>query len=297
MATTGEKFVKGRHLNAALSDVYSEIKNVDKLTIHAFSIDNNADLDEMTTAGYYFCKSDAIAATLKNSPTTKAFFLTVGIHVGVYQELIESSADNPKFYMRNYRDEVWGDWIRVYTEADKPDTADVDMSAIEELLADAVTFDAEDNESIPEETTTTDTVETIGTCSTGENVADKVVTTSSSWTLRTGASIIVKFSNTNTASNPTINVNGTGAKSIIKDGGTVTTSDLEYAGKVNTYIRYVYNGTGYVYMGHSGDNYSKVVDSLTSTDTASALSAYQGKVLNDKITTITNELESFFGDI
>ena len=55
-----------------------------------------------------------------------------------------------------------------------------------------------------------------GTCSTAADTAAKVVSVSADqkFTLKVGALVMVKFSRSNKASNVTINVNNTGAKSI-----------------------------------------------------------------------------------
>ncbi len=56
---------------------------------------------------------------------------------------------------------------------------------------------------------------TYGVCTTSAGTAAKVVTLDD-FKLEEGAIIAVKFSNVNTAANPTLNVNGTGAKAIKK---------------------------------------------------------------------------------
>ena len=94
-----------------------------------------------------------------------------------------------------------------------------------------------------------------GTCSTAAATADKVVTLSGNakWALAAGSTIHVKFSYTNTASNPTLNVNGTGSKSIFYNGAAITTSNLSYAGYENRVYNFVYDGTQYVFQGWSID--------------------------------------------
>lgn len=94
-----------------------------------------------------------------------------------------------------------------------------------------------------------------GTCSTAAATAAKVVTIdgNTNWKLNKGSIIVVKFTATNTAQNPTLNVNNTGAKSVIYNTSTVTTSALATAGKANVYIMYMYNGSQYVFMGWSLD--------------------------------------------
>ena len=94
-----------------------------------------------------------------------------------------------------------------------------------------------------------------GTCSTAAATAEKAVTLSGNteWVLQPGATITIKFSYTNTASNPTLNVAGTGAKPVLYGTSALTTSSLSYAGYKNRYITYVYNGTQYVFQGWSYD--------------------------------------------
>lgn len=63
------------------------------------------------------------------------------------------------------------------------------------------------------------------TCSTAAGTAAKVAnlqgSSSNGFILATGVTIHVKFTYSNTNANPTLNVNGTGAKSIMRYGTTV----------------------------------------------------------------------------
>ena len=86
-----------------------------------------------------------------------------------------------------------------------------------------------------------------GTCSTGASTATKVVTCSD-FQLRTGAVVNVKFTYKNTASQPKLNVNGTGAKSIYINGAVMTS---DYYWNANDIVTFVYNGT-YWYVADSG---------------------------------------------
>ena len=62
------------------------------------------------------------------------------------------------------------------------------------------------------------------TCATAAATAAKVANLqgveSNTFTLMTGITVHVKFTYSNTATNPTLNVNGTGAKAIMKYGTT-----------------------------------------------------------------------------
>lgn len=114
-----------------------------------------------------------------------------------------------------------------------------------------------------------DTRIAIGTCPTAAGTATKVVTITSpsNWTLRTGAMISVKFTNTNTASSPKLNVNSTGAKSIYYNNA-VYTSASSYGGYANRYITYQYDGTNWVFIswGYDSNSDTKATQTRTSTD-------------------------------
>ena len=100
-----------------------------------------------------------------------------------------------------------------------------------------------------------------GTCSTAAATAAKVVSCSN-FTLVTGARIIVKFTVTNTASNPTLNVNGTGAKNIYYRGSTITAGYLA----ANRVYEFVYDGTQYNLVGDiNTDTDTKVTNTLNKT--------------------------------
>lgn len=83
---------------------------------------------------------------------------------------------------------------------------------------------------------------TYGSCATAAATAAKVVTLDG-FKLETGASISVKFNNANTAANPTLNVNNTGAKSIMKYGTTAVDTNMWQAGAV---VGFSYDGTNWV---------------------------------------------------
>ena len=97
-----------------------------------------------------------------------------------------------------------------------------------------------------------------GTCSTDAATAAKVVTTTgnTNWALEAGAIVTVLFSATNTAQNPTLNVNGTGAKNIYYQNGQITTGSLDYAGYANRPMNFMYDGTQYRFIGWGVDSNS-----------------------------------------
>lgn len=156
------------------------------------------------------------------------------------------------------------------------------------------------------------------TCSTEAATAEKVTivgdpTIDSNATLISGLRITVKFTNANTAANPTINFtvgpNSKGVKPIYWHGAALTSAQYWQAGAV---LDFIYDGTNWNLIGVAKDNnttYSAATTSanglmtsamvtklngiaagansttvenvLTSTSATNALSAAQGKALND----------------
>lgn len=85
-----------------------------------------------------------------------------------------------------------------------------------------------------------------GTCSTAAGTVAKIVTVNNnSFALVEGVIVTVKFTATNTAANPTLNVNSTSAKPIYYKGAAIQAGLLQ-ANKIYTLI---YNGTQYQIIG------------------------------------------------
>lgn len=102
-----------------------------------------------------------------------------------------------------------------------------------------------------------------GTCSTAAATAAKTVSCTG-FALVTGAEITVKFTVTNSAANPTLNVNNTGAKAIYYRGAAISAAYLA----ANRTYTFRYNGTQYELVGDIDTNTQSTVDStLSSTST------------------------------
>lgn len=84
-----------------------------------------------------------------------------------------------------------------------------------------------------------------GTCPTGATSQTKVVTTSSGdFSLETGSMVRVKFTNAQTYNGGIkLDVDGTGAKNVMKQGTTATVRYFFLAGEV---VDFVYDGTNYI---------------------------------------------------
>lgn len=79
------------------------------------------------------------------------------------------------------------------------------------------------------------------TCSTAAATVAKTATLSSGFTLAVGAMVHIKFSYSNTATSPTLNISDTGAKPIYYAGSAISSSYL----KANRIYTFVYDGTNY----------------------------------------------------
>ena len=88
-----------------------------------------------------------------------------------------------------------------------------------------------------------------GICSTAAATAAKVVSCSN-FGLITGAEITVKFTTTNTAANPTLNINSTGAKAIYYRGSAISAGYLA----ANRTYTFRYNGSQYDLVGDLDTN-------------------------------------------
>lgn len=138
------------------------------------------------------------------------------------------------------------------------------------------------------------------TCSTASATAAKVAVCTG-FKLTTGATVLVKFSNTNSAASPTLNVNSTGAKPIVAYG---TTAIQAYAWKAGQTVMAVYDGTSWVALVQSWATttyygITKLSSSTSSTSTTLAATASAVKAAYDRNSwdsiTLTNALGLAYG--
>lgn len=94
----------------------------------------------------------------------------------------------------------------------------------------------------------------IGTCSTASATAEKAVALSG-FALAKGANITVTFTNANTSAIPTLNVNSTGAKSIVGEDGVLTSATNPAYFPAGSTVEFIYNGTYWVFKNKVITNY------------------------------------------
>jgi len=110
-----------------------------------------------------------------------------------------------------------------------------------------------------------------GTCSTAASTVAKTVSCTG-FTLATGSEITVKFTYANTAANPTLNVNSTGAKAIYYNGSAITSGLLVAKG---TYT-FRYNGAQWDLVGSAGSSGEDYADKAIYGDTAVSMGRKAG---------------------
>lgn len=124
-----------------------------------------------------------------------------------------------------------------------------------------------------------------GTCATSASTSAKVVSTiDSNFVLKTGATVYVKFTYTNTVSSVTMNVDGTGAKSVKAYGTTNMSSNMWNAGDI---VQFTYDGTNWIMDQVSTATTStygitKLNNTVTNTATNLAATANSVKTAYDK---------------
>lgn len=117
-----------------------------------------------------------------------------------------------------------------------------------------------------------------GICSTGSGTAAKTVnfTDDQAFTLIQGTTIHVKFTYTNTAVNPTLNVKGTGAKPIHRVGGTpvdVSAINSWAAGEIVTFTYDTTQVSTGCWIMNSGHKYTADITSIGSASAGTAIAA------------------------
>lgn len=127
-------------------------------------------------------------------------------------------------------------------------------------------------------------------CATGASTAAKVVSTAdASFSLVAGAKIAIKFSSANTAASPTLNVDGTGARSITRYG----TVSSRIWWQANEIVQFVYDGSAWIMVATISaiDELDGTVESLSSTvNSVNTNTTNKVKVNGSNVTSVNFQL-------
>lgn len=156
------------------------------------------------------------------------------------------------------------------------------------------------HQTIKQDGVTGATVNRFGTCSTAAATAAKTVSiTTGTFALEAGSTIAVKFSNANTANNPTLAVNSTAAKNIFVNGAQITTGGNKAL--LTGTVVFVYDGTQWNLIGNYYDTNTQTVTGVKGNSESSyrtgnvnitAANIGLGNVENKSSATIRGELTS-----
>lgn len=177
----------------------------------------DVDLNDLTTPGEYYCPINTVAATHLNVPVAStAYHLRITRHAGLNQTFTTYRQEPGmlRVFSRNNYGNVWGPWR---------EEAFLDSPA---LLG----------------------TSSYGTTA-GTGTAYTVSLSPAPTELTTGMRVTVKLNVANGA-NPTINVNGLGAKAIRRVDGTAPPSGFLKSGGVYTLV---YDGTNFILQGEGGE--------------------------------------------
>ncbi len=300
-ATSADKLTTARNINGVAFDGSKAITVTANPTETALS---GIDLNTTLTPGFYYGGG---SNNCTNKPSNvDAFGLIVYKTANGYttQELTEGNTTPGKKYIRQHNSSTWSAWTQMkYTDSNTTYTLTQDASDGHKITltpssGTATTITIPDNNTTYSAATTSanglmtsadktkmnNTNVAWGTCSTAAATAAKVITISgnTNWTLTAGSIIGVKFSATNTAQNPTFNVNDTGAKSVWYNTAIITTGNLSYAGVANRPMYYMYDGTQYVCLGWSIESNDNTIPSAycsTAAGTAAKTASCSGYAL------------------
>ena len=237
------------------------------------SIAEGTDLDTLTVPGTYAAANAAVAATLLHCPISGSGFVMYTFLTYPYNrsttyrtQIIICGGDTPSsFWIRNFNGSgKWCDWVRMkYTD---PTNITGNAATADKLktarIINGMSFDGSED------------IRNFAQCITAAAVAEKTVGRPG-FNLVVGAEITVLFTAANTAANPTLNVNDTGAKPIYYRGGNIPAGYL----KANGVYTFRYNGAVYYLVGDIDTNttYSNA------TTTAAGLMSAGDKVRLDKM--------------
>ena len=171
------------------------------------TIGQDADLNDYTDPGWYHCSANATAATLDNCPTTNAFTLVVSQHAGCNQMVIEYVTATPKIFVRNYYNNAWGSWYRIYHTGQKPTASEIGAAASSHTHTKSQITDFPSSLKNPSAITFTG-------ASTGTYDGSKAITINIPTSASTSSSLVIKLNGGTTEGTNQFTFNGSAAKSI-----------------------------------------------------------------------------------
>lgn len=119
-----------------------------------------------------------------------------------------------------------------------------------------------------------------GTSSVAAATAAKTATVDNSFALATGVMVTVKFQYSNSASSPTLNVNGSGAISIKRYGTTAPGTAASTSWNAGSAVTFVYDGTYWQMIGWLNTTYSEITATAATSSSGSTTGLASGRRLS-----------------
>lgn len=221
---TSTKYAREDHVHPRDSKVAA-------LEYDVTEISTGDDLDDYITPGTYYCATATIASNVSNIPegVGAAFKLyVIGIIPSRYYQLLLFNNDAHLMFYRYYYNGSWFSWHEVDNPS-KVNGHNVLSDVPANLAVNGLYY---------------------GECDTAAATAAKTVTLISGdgFSLVEGAKVCIRFTNANSASSPTLNVNDTGAKSIMRYGTTAigTTAGTYGCWSAGGVALFVFDGTNWI---------------------------------------------------
>ena len=138
------------------------------------------------------------------------------------------------------------------------------------------------HQTIKQDGVTGATVNRYGECTVGSTTAAKTVSvTTGTFSLEAGARVSVKFKYANSANNPTLNVNSTGAKNIFHAGSQITTGNAK--AMLKGVVEFIYDGTQWHIIGNNDTTYAASLSQLVTTTVPNVTSVGSAPTLGTAI--------------
>ena len=266
-ANSATKLATARTINGVPFDGTSNITITANPTTTTLS---SVDLNNYTTPGFY---NGAGGNNCTNKPNgVDAFGMVVFKNASGYtcQLLVSGTSEANIMHIRTHTGSEWIGWNKYYSEFSKPTPDEIGAATSSHTHKYAGSSSAGGSATSANKWSTARNINGMsvdgsanrinyGTCSTDAATVEKTVSCTG-FNLITGAEITVKFTVTNTASSPTLNVNSTGAKAIYYRGSAITTSYLA----ANRTYTFRYNGTQYDLVGDIDTNTKNTAGSTDS---------------------------------
>jgi len=117
------------------NDIWHKGNDNSLFPISATELAGGLDLNNYTTAGFYYQTTNADAASSSNYPVANAGSLTVQKSAGVTQQYYTYNDGSPEFYFRAFYNGSWSSWRKAWTNVNDGSGSGLDADTVDGLQA------------------------------------------------------------------------------------------------------------------------------------------------------------------